>query len=150
MKPQEAEYYSIAPPLKEYFYTATFELDLTTGQVYTFLTSPEDIAIPCQQEEFDLNLLAEKLENGQDSSEHWMEELERIPLIRKIAAPADVMELEEIEDKIRQYCKLWTLYAKTQVYLQVWGEFSLSSSLALMFLEENCYCIVIKHPTGLC
>ena len=106
------------PLLKEYFYTATFELDLTTGQVYTFLTSPEDIGIPCQQEEFDLNLLAEKLENSQDSSEHWMEELEIIPLIRKIAAPADVMELEEIEDKICQYCKLWTLYAKTSVELK--------------------------------
>ena len=60
--------FNCPPPLKEYFYTATFELDLTTGQVYTFLTSPEDIGIPCQQEEFDLNLLAEKLENGQDSS----------------------------------------------------------------------------------
>ena len=88
------------PPLKEYFYTTTLELDLTTGRVYTFLTPPEDIGIPCQQEKFDLNLLAEKLENGQDSSEHRMEELERIPLIRKIAAPADVMELDEIEDKI--------------------------------------------------
>ena len=106
------------PPLKEYLYTATFELDLTTGQVYTFLTSPEDIGIPCQQEEFDLKLLAEKLENGQDSSGHWMEELERIPLIRKIAAPADITELEEIEDKIYQYCKLWTLYAKTSVELK--------------------------------
>ena len=36
-----------------------------------------------------------------------MEELERIPLIRKIAAPVDIMELDEIEDKICQYCKLW-------------------------------------------
>ena len=74
--------------------------------MYTFLIPSEDIGIPCQQEEFDLNLMAEKLENGQDSSEHRMEELERIPLIRKIAAPADVMELDEIEDKIHQYCKL--------------------------------------------
>ena len=47
-----------------------------------------------------------------------MEELERIPLIRKIAAPADIMELEEIKDKICQYCKLWTLYAKTSVELK--------------------------------
>ena len=44
-----------------------------------FLTPPEDVGIPCQQEEFDLNLLAEKLENSQDSSEHQMEELERDP-----------------------------------------------------------------------
>ena len=28
------------------------------------------------------------------------------------------MELEEIEDKICQYCKLWTLYAKTSVELK--------------------------------
>ena len=63
--------------------------------MYTFLTPPEDIGIPCQQE-FDLSLLAEKLENGQDPSEHRMEELERIPLIRKIAAPADIMDVDEI------------------------------------------------------
>ena len=31
------------PPLREFFPTSTFELDLTTGQVYTFLTPPEDI-----------------------------------------------------------------------------------------------------------
>ena len=89
-----------------------------TGQVCTFLTPPEDIGIPCQQEEFDQNLLAEKLENGQDSSEHQMKELEKIPLIRKIAAPADIMELEEIEDKIHQSCKLWKLYAETSVKLK--------------------------------
>ena len=47
------------PPLREYFRTSIFELDLTTGQVHTFLTPPEDIGIPCQQEEFDLNLLAQ-------------------------------------------------------------------------------------------
>ena len=28
------------PPLREYFRTSTFKLDLTTGQVYTFLTPP--------------------------------------------------------------------------------------------------------------
>ena len=28
------------PPLSEYFCTSTFELDLTTGQVFTFLTPP--------------------------------------------------------------------------------------------------------------
>ena len=49
---------------------------------------PEDIGVPCQQEEFNLNLLAEKLENDQHPTVHHIEELERIPLIRKIAAPA--------------------------------------------------------------
>ena len=67
--------------------------------MYTFLTPPEDKGIPCQKEEFDLNLLAEKLENGQDPSKHHIEELERIPLIRKIAVPADIMDVDEIEDK---------------------------------------------------
>ena len=47
-----------------------------------------------------------------------MEELERIPLVRRIAAPAELMDLEEIEDKIGQYCKLWKLYAETSVELQ--------------------------------
>ena len=46
------------PPLNEFFPTSTFELDLATGSIYTFLTPPEDIDIPCQQEEFDLELLA--------------------------------------------------------------------------------------------
>ena len=89
-----------------------------TGRVYTFLTPPEDIGIPCQQEEFDLNLLAQQLEIGQYPNEHQMEELERIPLVRKITAPADVMDLEEIEDKIHKYCQLSKLYAETSVELR--------------------------------
>ena len=93
-------------------------MDLTTGRVYTFLTPPEDIGIPCQQEEFDLNLLAEKLERGQDSNKHRIEELERTQLIRKIAAQVDIMELEEIKEKICQHCKLWKLYAETSVELK--------------------------------
>ena len=83
--------------------------------MYTFLTPPEYIGIPCQQEEFDLNLLAEKLEKGQDSDKHQLQHLERNPLIRKIAAPADVMDIVEI---IHQYCRLWTLYAKTSIELK--------------------------------
>ena len=35
------------PPLIEFFPTSTFELDLTAGRVYTFLTPSEDIGIPC-------------------------------------------------------------------------------------------------------
>ena len=52
------------PPLNEFFPTSRFELDLATGCIYTFLTPSEDIGIPCQQEEFDLELLARKLQNG--------------------------------------------------------------------------------------
>ena len=58
------------PPLSKYFCTSTFELDLTTGQVYTFLTPPEDIGIPCQQEQFNLELLAEKLQSDISTSRH--------------------------------------------------------------------------------
>ena len=99
------------PPLREFFPTSTFKLDLATGQVYTFLTPPEDIGVPCQQEEFDSELLAEKLQKDPATSELRIEELERIPLVKKIAVPADIMDLEEIECKIRQYCQLWKLYA---------------------------------------
>ena len=53
------------PPLSEFFSTSNFELDLATGRVYTFLTPPEDVGVPCQQEEFDLELLAEKLQKDQ-------------------------------------------------------------------------------------
>ena len=67
------------PPLNEFFRTSTFELDLATGQIYTFLTPPEDIGIPCQQEEFDLELLARKLQNDPENNEMCIEELERIP-----------------------------------------------------------------------
>ena len=62
------------PPLNEFFPTSTFELDLATGRVYTFLTPPEDIGIPCQQEEFDIELLAEKLQKDPETNELHMEE----------------------------------------------------------------------------
>ena len=59
-----------------------------------------------------------------------MEELEKIPLVRKIAAPADVMDLEEIEDKIHKYCQLWKLYAKTSVELKRKSKLSQESAVA--------------------
>ena len=80
------------PPLNEFFPTSTFELDLAKGCIYTFLTPPEDIGIPCQQEEFDLELLARQFQNDPENSEMCEEELERIPWITKIAAPADCMD----------------------------------------------------------
>ena len=82
------------PPLNEFFPTSTFELDLATGCIYTFLTPSEDIGIPCQQEEFDLELLARQLKNDPENSEMCKEELIRIPCIKKEAAPADCMDLE--------------------------------------------------------
>ena len=89
----------IYPPLSEFFPTSTFELDLATGCIYTFLTPSEDIGIPCQQEEFDLELLARKLQNDPGNSKMCKQELIRIPCIKKEAQPADCMDLEEVENK---------------------------------------------------
>ena len=86
--------------------------------MYTFLTPSEDIGIPCQQEEFDLELLAEKLQKDSETNKLCMEELERIPLIKKIAAPTDCMDLEEVEHKIHQYLQFWILYAEISVELK--------------------------------
>ena len=67
------------PPLNEFFPKSTFELDLATGRIYTFLTPSEDKGIPCQQEEFDLELLARKLQKEPENNKMCIEELERIP-----------------------------------------------------------------------
>ena len=45
------------------------------GRVYTYLNPPEDIGIPCQKEEFDLELLTELLKKDLDTSELGLEEL---------------------------------------------------------------------------
>ena len=86
--------------------------------MYTYLNPQEDIGIPCQQEEFDLDLLEEKLQKELDISGQGLHALQRIPLVRKVAAPAEVMDLEEAEYKIRQYCQLWKIYAETSVELK--------------------------------
>ena len=117
------------PPLNEFFPTSTFELDLATGHIYTFLTPPEDIGIPCQQEEFDLELLARKLQNDPENSEMCVEELERIPHIKKEAAPTDCMDLEEVENKYRQYMQLWILYADISIELRKKSELSKESAV---------------------
>ena len=100
------------PMLKDFFSNSTFEIDLKTGKVVTFQTPPVDIEVPCQQEEFNLDLLRKRF---QDDSvlEHGMEELKRIPSIRKIAPAADIMDPEEAEDKIYQLCTLWELCIDT-------------------------------------
>ena len=102
--------------LKDFFSSSTFEIDLKTGKMFTFQTPPEDIGISCQQEEFYLDLLRGRF---QDDSviEHGMEELKRIPSIRKIAPAVDTMDLAEIEEKIYQLCTLWELYVDTSYEL---------------------------------
>ena len=94
---------------------STFELDLATGCIYMFLTPPE---------EFDLELLARKFQNDSENSEMCVEELERIPHIKKEAAPADCMDLEEVENKYRQYMQLWILYTDISIKLRKKSELS--------------------------
>ena len=59
--------------------------------------------------------MAEKLQRDIDTSTICEEKLERIPLVKKIAVPADIMDLEEVEHKILQFCQLWKLYAEISV-----------------------------------
>ena len=98
--------------------------------MYTYFNPPEDIGVPCQQEQFDLELLAEKLQNDLDTSELRVEEVERIPLVKKVAAPADIMNLEEVEYKIHQYLQLWKLYADILVELKRKSKLSRDSAVA--------------------
>ena len=118
------------PPLSEFFKTSNFELDLKTGKVYTYLNPPEDIGIPCQKEQFDLELLTDTLRGKHDTSTIHEEKLKRIPRVKKIAGPADVMDREEAKYKMHQYCHLWTLYAENSVELKRKSELSQESAVA--------------------
>ena len=88
------------PTLSEFLKTSNFELDLKTGQVFTYLMPPENIGVPCQKDPFDIELLRNMLQDEQDISKAQEETLERIPNIKKLAGPADTMSLEETEHKI--------------------------------------------------
>ena len=118
------------PTLSEFFKTSNFELDLKTGQVFTYLSPPENIGISCQKDPFDLELLRNTLREEQDISMTQEEALERIPNIKKLAGPADTMSLEETEQKIRQFCQLWQLYADISVELKKKSELSQDSAVA--------------------
>ena len=106
------------PTLSEFFRTSNFELDLKTGQIFTYLSPPKNIGISCQKDPFDLESLRNMLREEQDISMAQEESLERIPNIKKLAGPADTMSLEETEQKIRQFCHLWQLYADISVELK--------------------------------
>ena len=118
------------PTLSEFFKTSNFELDLKTGQVFTYLSPPENIGISCQKDPFDLELVRNMLREEQDISMTQEEALERIPNIKKLAGPADTMSLEETEQKIRQFCHLWKLYADISVELKKKSELSQDSAVA--------------------
>ena len=70
------------------------------------------------------------LQDEHDVSTVHKEKLERIPRIKKIAGPADVMDREEAECKIRQFCQLWTLYAENSVELKRKSELSQENAVA--------------------
>ena len=95
------------PALSEFFKTSNFELDLKTGWVHTYLDPPENIGVSYQKDPFDPELLHSMLQDEQDISMAHEETLERIPNIKKLAGPADTMNLEEAEHKIYQFCQLW-------------------------------------------
>ena len=86
--------------LGKFFTISCFELDLKTGQVYTYSTPATDIRIACQQEEFDIETLREHFQGQPDEAELDIDELSRIPLIRKKVPTADIMDLEETEEKL--------------------------------------------------
>ena len=98
--------------------------------MYKFCNPAEDIGIPCQQEEFDLEALAEKLQKGPDNDEMSVEGLERIPLIKKVAVPVDIMDLEEVEHKVCQYLQLWSLYAEIFMELERKSKLSKESAVS--------------------
>ena len=119
-----------SPALSEFFKTSNFKLNLKTGRVFTYLDPPEDIGIKCQKEPFDLESLRDTLQGKQDTSTMQEERLKRIPSVKKLVGPADVMPREEAEYKVRQYCHLWTMYADSSVELKKKSELSQESAVA--------------------
>ena len=119
-----------SPALKEFFKTSNFKLNLRTGEVFTYLDPPENIGITCQKEPFDIESLRDTLQGNQDTGPMQEERLERIPSVKKLVGPSDVMPREEAEDKVRQYCHLWTMYADGSVELKKKSELSQESAVA--------------------
>ena len=95
-----------SPALSEFFKTSNFELNLRTGEVFTYLDPLEDIGIKCQKEPFDLESLKDTLQGEEDNGTLQEERLEKIPSVKKLVGPADVMPREEAEYKVHQYCHL--------------------------------------------
>ena len=119
-----------SPALNEFFKTSNFELNLQTGEVFTYLDPPENIGITCQKEPFDIESLRDTLQGESNTGPMQEERLERIPNVKKLAGPADIMPVEEAEYKVRQYCHLWTMYADSSVELKKKSELSQESAVA--------------------
>ena len=119
-----------SPALSEFFKTSNFELNLKTGEVFTYLDPPEDIGIKCQKEPFHLESPRDTLQGKQDTGTMQEERLERIPSVKKLAGPVDVMPREEAEYKVHQDCHLWTMYVDSSVELKKKSELSQESAVA--------------------
>ena len=133
-----------SPVLNEFFKTSNFELNLQTGEVLTYLDPPENIGITCQKEPFDIESLRDTLQGEYNTGPMQEETLERIPSIKKLVGPADIMPREEAEYKVRQYCHLWTMYADSSVELKKKSELSQQSAVAACKILRT---IHLQHHT---
>ena len=57
-----------SPALNKFFKTSNFELNLQTGEVFTYLEPPENIGIKCQKEPFDIESLRDTLQGENNTS----------------------------------------------------------------------------------
>ena len=96
----------------------------------TYLDPPENIGITCQKEPFNIESLRDTLQGKHNTSPMQEERLERIPSVKKLVGPADVMPSEEAEYKVCQYCHLWTMYADSSVELKKKSELLQESAVA--------------------
>ena len=96
----------------------------------TYLDPSENIGISCQKEPFDIESLRDTLQGEHNTGPMQEERLERIPSVKKLVGPADIMPSEEAEYKVRQYCHLWTMYADSSVELKKKSELSQESAVA--------------------
>ena len=80
-----------SPALNKFFKTSNLQLNLQTGEVSTYLEPPENIGITCQKEPFDIESLRDTLQGESNTSPMQEERLERIPNVKKLAGPADIM-----------------------------------------------------------
>ena len=128
--PMEGRILFSSPALNEFFKTSNFELNLQTGEVLTYLDPPENIGITCQKEPFDIESLRDTLQGEHNTGTMQEERLKRIPSVKKLVGPADIMPSEEAEYKVCQYCHLWTMYADSSVELKKKSELSQKSAVA--------------------
>ena len=91
---------------------------------------PGHIGITCQKEPFHIESLRDTLQGEHNTGPMQEEKLERIPSVKKLVRPADVMPSEGAEYKVCQYCHLWTMYADSSVELKKKSELSQESAVA--------------------